>query len=151
LALVGVVEEVEVDELLDLERLRGDVLDDLREEVGDVDSLRDEGEESLEGVDLVGVEAGVEERGDGGVVGVIVEVRIRAHPADDPRGGSAGCLEAEHPDPALASGAPRRWAGGWISRRCGRTAAGPPEEGKKLETQLDSQLERERGPSFPGL
>ena len=27
--LVGVVEEVEVDELLDLERLRGDVLDDL--------------------------------------------------------------------------------------------------------------------------
>ena len=27
--LVGVVEEVEVDEFLDLERLRGDVLDDL--------------------------------------------------------------------------------------------------------------------------
>lgn len=60
MALVGVVEEVEVDELLDLERLRRHILDNLREEVRDVDALRDEGEEALEGVDLVGVEAGVD-------------------------------------------------------------------------------------------
>lgn len=65
--------------------------------MGDVDALGDEGEEALECVDLVGVEAGVEERGDGGVVRVIVEVRIRAHPPHHPRGCRAARLEAEHP------------------------------------------------------
>uniref|UniRef100_A0A453M408 Uncharacterized protein n=1 Tax=Aegilops tauschii subsp. strangulata TaxID=200361 RepID=A0A453M408_AEGTS len=45
---------------------------DLRGEVGDVDALRDEGEGVLERV-----EAGAEERRDGGVVRVAVEVRVR--------------------------------------------------------------------------
>lgn len=49
----------------------------MREEVCDVDALGDEREEALERVDLVGVEARVKERRDGGVV---VEVRVCAHP-----------------------------------------------------------------------
>nr|CAB3479574.1 unnamed protein product [Digitaria exilis] len=65
--------------------------------MGDIDALGDEGEEALKGVDLVGVEAGVEERGDGGVVGVVVEVRVGAHAPHHPGGRGAARLEAEHP------------------------------------------------------
>lgn len=117
MALVGVVEEVEVDELLDLERLRRHILDDLREEVRDVDALRDEGEEALEGVDLVGVEAGVEELGDGGVVGVVVEMRVGAHPPHHPRGRRAARLKSEHPVPAGRAGpGPVLWRSGFRRR-----------------------------------
>ena len=47
---------------------------------------RDEGEKVLEGVELVAVEAGVDERRDGGAVRVVVEVRVRstAHDAAAP-------------------------------------------------------------------
>lgn len=80
----------------------------------DVNALGDEGEEALEGVDLVGVEAGVEELGDGGVVGVIVEVRVGAHPPHHPRGRRAARLKSEHPAPAGRAGpGPERWI--WIS------------------------------------
>jgi hypothetical protein len=63
-------------------------------------------------------------------------VRIRAHPADDPRGGRAACLEAEHAGAEM---------GGWISRRVGGVVAGRPEEGKKTTTQPNwGERERER-------
>jgi len=81
--------------------------------VCDVDALGDEGEEALEGVDLVGVETGVEELGDGSVVGVIVEVRVGAHPPHHPRGRRAARLKSEHPVPAGRAGPGPRWI--WIS------------------------------------
>jgi len=92
--------------------------------VCDVDALGDEGEEALEGVDLVGVEAGVEELGDGGVVGVIVEVRVGAHPPHHPRGRRAARLKSEHPLPAGRADLDLAGVGLFVGR-------GPPEEGKK--------------------
>lgn len=68
----------------------------LREEVGDIDALGDEGEEALEGVELVGIEAGVEQGGDGGVVGVVVEVGVGAHPPHHPRRRGAARLQPKH-------------------------------------------------------
>lgn len=78
----------------------------------DVDALGDEGEEALEGVDLVGVEAGVEQLGDGGVVGVIVEVGVGAHAPHHPRGRRAARLKSEHPVPAARAGPVRRGGSG---------------------------------------
>lgn len=53
---------------------------DLGEEIGDIEALRDEGEQALQGLGLFGVELGVEEGGDVDVVGVVVEVRVRSDP-----------------------------------------------------------------------
>jgi hypothetical protein len=72
--------------------------------VRDVDALRDEREEALERVDLVAVEAGVEQRREGGVLGVVVEVRVRAHPPHHPRRRRAARLQPEHPHPLLPGG-----------------------------------------------
>lgn len=45
--------------------------------MGDVDAQRDEDEKVLRRVELIAVEAGIEERRNGGIVRVVVEVRVR--------------------------------------------------------------------------
>lgn len=58
----------------------------LREEIGDVGALGDQGEEALEGLHLLGVEPAVQERGDADIVGIVVQVGVGADPEDEGRG-----------------------------------------------------------------
>jgi len=104
--------------------------------VCDVDALGDEGKEALEGVDLVSIEAGVEELGDGGVVGVIVEVGVGAHPPHHPRGRRAARLKSEHPVPAGRAGpgpGPVRWI--WISPPLASLSPGPRRRRGRKESR----------------
>jgi hypothetical protein len=53
---------------------------DLGEEIGDVEALSDESEQTLEGLAFLGVELAVEERSDVDVLRIVVEVGVRADP-----------------------------------------------------------------------
>lgn len=60
---------------------------DLREEIGDVKALGDEGKEALESFAFLGVEFAFEQRGDVYVVRIVVQVSVRTDSKHD-----CGCL-----------------------------------------------------------